>query len=507
VLICINDRRDHPAAGWRRQAMATAGFDNGRRRSDATTETQVSKSGLGALNGHGALAIGTIGAAIAAAAVAAVVLAFVLAFAGMIAPAAAASPPAPAPAPAGAALSAASQQCLICHGSPGFQTKLADGATLSLTIEADHFAPSVHGALGCTGCHADISLPSHPAAVQPIASLRAFSIAMSQQVCGTCHADQFKLWGQSVHAALVKENNPLAPVCTSCHSPHTMSKGEASALATVPCKTCHSTIYAAYAVSVHGVLRNGGLATAPLCFNCHGAHDVAVPSAGVGRRDVCLGCHTEAAMSHATWLPNVELHFGVVSCPVCHTPNAQRVVDLILYNSTTQQEISGPPGIPEFENMGGAPAAMPPGLDPMTLMTLLTTLNSQGVKAKTSIRGRLEVRTGVEDHQLTFAAKAISNCDTCHRKGAAAFQSVEISVAGPAGIPIHYGANQNVLSSALSLDSVGGFYAIGGSRITFLDVLFVLALFVAIGGCGVHMIARWAIGRYFPPSPDEQHKG
>jgi hypothetical protein len=499
VLICINDRRDHPAAGWRRQAMATAGFDNGRRRSDATTETQVSKSGLGALNGHGASAIGTIGAAIAAAAVAAVVLAF----AGMIAPAAAASPPAPA----GAALPAASQQCLICHGSPGFQTKLADGATLSLTIEADHFAPSVHGALGCTGCHADISLPSHPAAVQPIASLRAFSIAMSQQVCGTCHADQFKLWGQSVHAALVKENNPLAPVCTSCHSPHTMSKGEASALATVPCKTCHSTIYAAYAVSVHGVLRNGGLATAPLCFNCHGAHDVAVPSAGVGRRDVCLGCHTEAAMSHATWLPNVELHFGVVSCPVCHTPNAQRVVDLILYNSTTQQEISGPPGIPEFENMGGAPAAMPPGLDPMTLMTLLTTLNSQGVKAKTSIRGRLEVRTGVEDHQLTFAAKAISNCDTCHRKGAAAFQSVEISVAGPAGIPIHYDANQNVLSSALSLDSVGGFYAIGGSRITFLDVLFVLALFVAIGGCGVHMIARWAIGRYFPPSPDEQHKG
>ncbi len=463
----------------------------------------MSKSGLGALNAHRAFASGTIGAVIAAAVLAAVVLAL----AGTIAPAVAAGPPAPASAPAGAALSASSQQCLICHGAPGFQTKLADGETFSLTIEADHFAPSVHGALGCTGCHADISLPSHPAAVKPIASLRGFSIAMSQQVCGTCHADQFKLWGQSVHAALVEENNPVAPVCTSCHSPHAMIKGEASALATVPCKTCHSTIYAAYAASVHGVLRNGGLAAAPLCFNCHGAHDVAVASAGVGRRDVCLGCHTEAVASHATWLPNVELHFGVVSCPVCHTPNAQRMVNLILYNSATQKEISGPEGMPQFESLTNTSTARAPGLDPKTLMTLLTSLNSPGAEGKTSIRGHLEVHTGVEDHQLTFASKAISNCDTCHRKGAAAFRSVVVSVAGPAGIPIHYGANQEVLSSVLSLDSVGGFYAIGGSRITFLDALFVLALFVAIGGCGVHMIARWVIGRYFPPSPHEQHKG
>jgi ribosomal protein L37AE/L43A len=258
---------------------------------------------------------------------------------------------------------------------------------------------------------------------------------------------------------------------------------------------------------VHGVLRNGGLAAAPLCFNCHGAHDVAVASAGVGRRDVCLGCHTEAAASHETWLPNVELHFGVVSCPVCHTPNAQRMVNLILYNSVTQKEISGPAGIPEFQTPAGSTTATPQGLDPTTLMTLLTTLNNQDVAGKTGIRGRLEVRTGVEDHELTFAAKAISNCDTCHRKGAAAFQSVAISVAGPAGIPIHYDANKDVLSSALSLNSMGGFYAIGGSRITFLDVLFVLALFVGIGWSVVHMIARWAIRRYLPPPPHGQHKG
>ncbi len=135
------------------------------------------------------------------------------------------------------------------------------------------------------------------------------------------------------------------------------------------------------------------------------------------------------------------------------------------------------------------------------LMTLLGALDRQGVDGKTSIRGRLEVRTGIEDHQLTFAANAIGSCDTCHRQGAAAFQSVEVSVAGPAGIPIHYDARKDVLSSVFTIDAVGGFYAIGGSRITFLDLLFVLALVGAIGWSLVHLAARWAFRRFANRTP------
>ena len=356
-----------------------------------------------------------------------------LLIAGMLAPASA------------AVLSAGDQQCLACHGMTGLEMPLTGGGTLALHIDGEHFAPSVHSALGCTGCHADINLASHPASVRPVASRRAFSIAMSQQVCGTCHSSEFQRWGESVHAALVREGNPTAPVCTDCHSPHTMIKGAAASMDTVPCKTCHDTIFAAYATSVHGVLRKGGLAAAPLCFNCHGAHDIGVPSAGAGRRDVCLGCHTEALASHRSWLPNVDLHFTVVSCPVCHTPQAQRVVDLTLYNSATQKEIPRPTGIPEFESLPESPTAARPGMDAATLMTLLGTLNRADVRGTTSIRGRLEVRTGIEDHQIAFAAKAISNCDTCHREGSAAFQSVEVSVAGPAGMPISYGVNKDVL--------------------------------------------------------------
>lgn len=399
-----------------------------------------------------------------------------------------------------AAASESDQQCLACHAMPGLEKPLANGGTLSLHISGDGFAQSVHAALGCHGCHTDINLAKHPPAANPIASQRVFSVAMVQ-VCRSCHATQFEQWGKSVHASLVSNGNPDAPICTSCHSPHAVMKGAAASLSTVPCKPCHAAIFTVYATSVHGVIRAHGMLAAPLCFDCHGAHDVAVPSAGVGRRDVCLGCHTEALASHASWLPNAQLHFDAVSCPVCHTPRAQRMVNLILYNSATQKETSGSQGIPQFENLSGSANARQTGLDPITLATLLGALNRQGVEGRTSIRGRLEVRTGIEDHQLTFAANAIGTCDTCHRQGASAFQSVEVSVAGPAGIPIHYDASKDVLSSVFSIDSVGGFYAIGGSRITVLDLLFGLALIGAIGWSLLHCAARWAFHRFANQMP------
>ncbi|HUZ62145.1 MAG TPA: hypothetical protein VMU82_00370 [Acetobacteraceae bacterium] len=421
-------------------------------------------------------------------------VAVVLALAGMTASASA------------AAISPNEQQCLACHGVPGLEKPLVDGGTLSLHIAPASFAQSVHNTIGCTACHTDIDRTTHPATVRPIANKREFSIAMAQ-VCRNCHSQQFQQWGQSVHAALVRDGNPIAPVCTGCHSPHAVMKGAAAMMDTVPCKTCHGAIFTAYASSVHGIMRSQGLTAAPLCFGCHGAHEVAVPSAGAGRRDVCLGCHTEAVASHRTWLPNVDLHFSVVACPVCHAPKAERMVDLVLYNSATLKETPRPVGIPEFETLSSSQTAGKPGLDPTTLLALLKAADGPGVAGKTSIRGRLEVRTGVQDHELTDASQAIGTCATCHQQGAKTFQSVVVSVAGPAGIPIHYDATTDVLRSAFTVDSVGGFYAIGGTRVTFLDVLLVLALAGGIGGPIGHMLWRWTFRRILNRKAHEQSKG
>ena len=107
----------------------------------------------------------------------------------------------------------------------------------------------------------------------------------------------------------------------------------------------------------------------------------------------------------------------------------------------------------------------------------MQTLNRSGIAGnKTVLRGRLTVRTGPQAHQLADKSKALSDCRTCHREGSEAFQSVTISLVGPDGRRVGYGANADVLNSAFSVNSVSGFYAIGGTRIKLLDILLILAI-------------------------------
>lgn len=394
------------------------------------------------------------------------------------------------------ALTPDDQKCLACHQTP-MEKPLSNGESLSLQVPPDKFAGSVHAMFGCAACHSDIDPAKHPSEPMTIESKHAFSVKRSE-VCAACHTDQATQYSHSVHAALVKAGNPMAPVCTSCHNPHGVVKGVAQAMATVPCKTCHSDIFDAYATSVHGVLRSAGVSQAPLCFNCHTAHEVKVPTAGAGLKATCFSCHKDAEAKHATWLPNSQLHFTVVACVACHSPKAHRKVDLVLFNSTTKADTSQPLGVPEFEAGAGAN-----GLPAATIFNVLQSLNKPGVAGKTAIRGRLDVTTGVEAHRLAPADEAIKNCATCHKAGSEAFQSVTISVAGPGGIPVSYDVNKDALRSVMSLNAIGGFYAIGGTRITLLDVLLVLALMVGIGIPILHVTIRWLAAR---PGDHAAHK-
>ena len=120
---------------------------------------------------------------------------------------------------AGNALSKADQQCLGCHSVEGLDKKLANGETLSLHVPGPAFAKSVHNAIGCASCHADITLENHPPIKAKIASIRENQLALTK-VCQSCHADIFKQYEGSIHAALVREGYPGAPVCTDCHDPH-----------------------------------------------------------------------------------------------------------------------------------------------------------------------------------------------------------------------------------------------------------------------------------------------
>ena len=293
-------------------------------------------------------------------------------------------------------------------------------------VDAAAFEKSVHVPLGCTGCHAGVDLAKHPGAAKP-----------ERVDCAGCHADSTKHYEASIHAAQRAKGNEGAPACATCHTPHAVS---ASAV-------------------------------------------------GKGLKDACLGCHAAAPETHKEWLPNAAKHLEVVSCAACHAPAVQRKVDLRLYDGAGQKRVSEDL-VPGFGERVKALDKDGKGLDPAQLRNLLDYVAQQGKVAQPALIGRIEIRNGAESHRLAAKATAVRDCQRCHSAGAEPFQSVTVSVLGADGKTLRYAAQKEVLSSPLSVDSVRAFYAIGGTRISLLDVLLGLALLAGIAAPLVHLALR-----------------
>ena len=394
---------------------------------------------------------------------------------------------APPPAP-----SAEDETCLACHGQEGMSKTFGKSDTVSLHVDGQAFAGSVHGPLGCAACHAEVDLANHPGAGKSFDSARAFSIAKAG-VCSQCHEDKAKLFEGSVHAGVLRMGNSAAPVCTDCHGAHAVVR-KAPVANDVACRKCHEPIFDAYMQSPHGkAYGKPGPVKAPICADCHRAHDVSPASSGTGLRDACLRCHSGAVEAHEKWLPNTKLHLQVVSCPACHAPTSQKRVNLRLYDPVAKRDVTAKEERTRLD--GSAAANGGTALDSKALWDLMRGVDRAGAPGRMTLVGRLEVRSGAEAHQLTDKAKAIRDCVVCHRKGADPFKNVTISIVGPDGRPIRYEAKQDVLHGPTSVESLSGFYAIGGTRIGMLDALLALVLLAGVSTPVAHLVLRRLLRR------------
>lgn len=384
--------------------------------------------------------------------------------------------------------------CLTCHGQ-ALGARLDSGESDPSYVDEAVLRNSVHLDHECADCHTGFSVESHETEISASPRERAIALA---RVCRQCHEEKFQQYKGSIHATLIKGGNLVAPVCTDCHGAHSVRpKAIYETVAGVPCKKCHIDIFDAYLGSMHGQARSVvGHFEAPICADCHRAHEVGPVAAGNLLRDACLGCHTDALDAHQEWLPNAALHFEAVSCPACHAPLAQRRVELRLFDGKTQMPFTEPGDAREFENRISSADVRGDGLDALELWNLVRDINREGKTAEMTLQGRLGVRTGADAHRLSDKADAVSDCGSCHQKGADAFQSVTVSIVGRDGRPVRHDADKDVLESIMSVNSVSGFYAIGGTRIKLLDVLLVLAF---LGGISVpigHLTLKWLFGKY-----------
>jgi len=392
-------------------------------------------------------------------------------------------------------LSKETQACLKCHDKPGSAKLLANGESLSLHISTQAFLDSRHADNDCEDCHSGLDSATHGKVKTDIKSHRDYSMEMRDS-CVECHKKKVKAYDDGVHAALVAEGSKKAPLCSDCHNPHTQRSVKLLLpIEQLPCAKCHKDIFKAYSGDVHGLERVAKGKEAPACPDCHKAHEIKAASFGTGIRDACLGCHEDAADKHKDWLPNAARHFDAISCPACHAPTATRRVNLRLFNAGSNTQLVEKSGVPFFVDRTAAADQLNKGLDGSALLSLLKEYNDTNADAKVVLRGRLEVDSGIQAHQIAEKSKALRDCKTCHSAGASAFQSVSLTVAGPDGRPLRHGVQNDVLTSLTSIQSVRGFYAIGANRISLLDWLLLLAVLGASGGVAAHASARWYFRR------------
>ena len=233
--------------------------------------------------------------------------------------------------------------CLACHGDKSMTVKRGTNV-VSLFVDGKKFSPSVHGSVGCTGCHADLDVNNLPHG-KP-----------AKVNCGMCHSQEADLYAKSLHGKAAARGDPLAPRCINCHGNHAIvpvkDKQSAVAPLNIPflCGSCHQegtpvqmnrdiaqhNILSNYTESIHGegVLKMG-LTVSATCVSCHTAHSILPhtdPNSSIARRNIaatCTKCHGNIEIVHRKTIRGELWEKGaneLPACVDCHQPHKVRNV-------------------------------------------------------------------------------------------------------------------------------------------------------------------------------------
>jgi cytochrome b subunit of formate dehydrogenase len=208
--------------------------------------------------------------------------------------------------------------CAGCHRS-GQKAALRYKGKQENIVE--HYLESIHGrglmesgltvTANCADCHTPHrELP----AKDPRSSVNIANVATT---CAKCHRGIFEKFVNSVHSPSITKTTKQLPVCSECHSAHSISRTDIADFRLHimdQCGRCHESITKSYFETFHGKVSELGYQKTARCYDCHGSHDilpVTDPRSHLSRANIvqtCARCHTNAHRQFAGYLTHATHH-------------------------------------------------------------------------------------------------------------------------------------------------------------------------------------------------------
>jgi len=183
--------------------------------------------------------------------------------------------------------------CATCHSDPTVVQKYH----ISIPNPSQAYTQSIHYRVivdsgvvisaTCSACHGAHTLQP---ANDPNSMIHRTKIP---ETCSNCHGEAFDEYMNSIHGQALLAGVTDAPVCTDCHSEHSIkartdpsSNIFTSVISQTTCSQCHeseklnskyglqSNVVATYNDSYHGLANRGGSVVTANCASCHGHHAV-----------------------------------------------------------------------------------------------------------------------------------------------------------------------------------------------------------------------------------------
>ncbi len=244
-------------------------------------------------------------------------------------------------------MSFSDQSCLKCHETSDIH-KVVKDSIVSLKINKEDIANSVHKNIPCVKCHSDVST-----------ELKRPCQTVEKVDCSNCHAEVSNIYSASGHGLAYFKKDKNAPYCTDCHGTHIVKSRYDDTAPTyrssIPelCGKCHRTngkagenadlkevnAFSDYASSVHGrgLVEKGLLPTA-ICTDCHTTHYIlkeADERSSVNPKNIsatCSACHKGIyndyiSGDHSIAKDDHKNKFKYPTCSDCHKAHVITEID------------------------------------------------------------------------------------------------------------------------------------------------------------------------------------